>query len=471
VNRFVSWNKRHSFDGTFWLPSRPSRSSYGRLKFKPGNWPVLISAQQFLPNHDVEPTIAGSIGGMEVTLLDCKQVSHPGPPNEGATILFAAALMGRLVHPSAVGRRFLLRFTNLSRLTARDCWENIGQPGDERLTFRFETERHLLTITTSAYTLEMFVSAPLNMSHSMRGNSLAVRPKVDVVLDFPRPVGFRDVQAVWKDLALLWSLMTGTKSEVTAARVSPDARSPTIPPEERGHDLDFDGTLIGLASATAGEAGGFGDFFYDLAIGDHAGKLATVISTWAASVERLRPSARLLVDAWDNNISWEAKLGLFAQALEAFHRDSPYPQTFTSEDDFSRVELALTATIGTTVVDPDLRTSLRKRVQYGNQVSLRRRTRDLVRDMPPPLRDAFGKWKPRVDRMTDLRNAIIHRDRSTAPSFLDVVEVTGHFGMTIHAALLRAIGIPDDVIADRLQAQPFYQDWLRRPWRERAQRT
>ena len=84
-----------------------------------------------------------------------------------------------------------------------------------------------------------------------------------------------------------------------------------------------------------------------------------------------------------------------------------------------------------------------------------------MRVMPPGLRDAFGKWQLLADEMVQARNTIIHRDPSSPPtSFRETVRIAGHFGLTVHVALAQALGVPDDVIANRLQMQPPYQDWL-----------
>ena len=162
-------------------------------------------------------------------------------------------------------------------------------------------------------------------------------------------------------------------------------------------------------------------------------------------------SAKLLVDTWNRNVSWESKLGIIAQALEAFHRSSSHRQTFVTRDQYEPIEQSLRQKISERTPDKDLQTSLKKRVEFGNQVSLRRRTKDLMRAMPPSLRNAFGRWQNLADDMVGARSlAIIFtvtRAASWTPSSGDGPCRRDISRRTAHVALLQALSIPDDVIA------------------------
>ncbi len=464
--QFIDWTEEHSFDGTFYLPGTPERRTQGRLRLKAGNWPVLDTFDVLIHGG---PEKAESVHGLtregELTLIGCVVVradTFAEPGFRGQSIVCDAVLFDDHVSPSALLRRLVLRFTNLQRLVPSKLWESnkTTTPGgsNARLTYHFQTSRHLASAEHGGTRVDVFVYAPVEQSFGGLGNHLTVKPQVDVIVEFPSQVSLVDAKQFWTDLALLWSLLTGTRSDVVAALASQHA--PDLQEPRHAHH-DFEASLVGSVRSDAATRQSFGDFFYDLTAGSYPTDLSNVLAVWLGRRDSLRVAAKLLVDTWDRDLSWEAKLGIVAQALEAFHRSSTHPQTFVPDADYAQVQSGLVGQVnGLTRVD-GLRTSLKKRVEFGNQVSLRRRTRDLMRGMPPALRDAFGKWQGVVDEMVDARNALIHRDpTSPVPPFREIVRVTGHFGLTLHSALLQAIGVPDAAIANRLQMQPPYQEWL-----------
>ncbi len=464
--RFLDWREEHTWEGKFWLPTTPDQRVPGRLKFKGGTFPVLSTMSPLLPSDLERPShLLGSVKGVDVSLLGCALMVRDSPWMEkefsSQVIGFDGLLIGRHAEPTLFARRLRLRFTNTYRLTAGGIWEFADPKGPaskpEHLTVHVRTEDEVATVVHDGLRIVIRVYAPVNESHGAHGDELTVKPQVDVHVEFPNLVALSEARQLWDDLELFWSLMTGNQSDLIVALVSEDPASTD--------DAGFEGVstpFIGVVHADAGDEQCFGDYLYDLTRGSHPGQLANVLHRWLQRRTLLRLSARLLIDTWNKNVSWESKLGIIAQAVEAFHRTSTHQQTFIVPASYEPVEMGLGMRITELTTDPDLRTSLKKRVEFGNQVSLRRRTKDLMRAMPPGLRDAFGKkWQLLADEMVEARNAIIHRDpNAAAPDFRETVRIAGHFLMTVHVALSQALAVPDDVIVQRLQAQRPYQDWL-----------
>ena len=269
--------------------------------------------------------------------------------------------------------------------------------------------------------------------------------------------GIKDLAA---DLGLLWSLLNGELSDLTGVSAS----SIVATTETQGqNDRSRECELIWNCDRIAGDTNCSGSVLRSLRNENYANKLSDVIVAWISKRDQLRTATRLLVDSWKPGVSREAQLGALAQSLEAFHRASNNQQVFVTKDEYATIETVLAQSIGDCVANQDLKAALRKRIEYGNQVSLRRRTRDLFRSIRPTLRDNFGPWKPLVDWMTDVRNQVIHRDPEIPPKpHSELVRVTGVLGLIIHASILQEIGVPDEILsAERILMQSRYQTLIR----------
>jgi hypothetical protein len=389
---------------------------------------------------------------------------HDSPELErefvGQLIGLDLLVLGRHATPTDFARCLRLRFTNTHGLVPHNLWniDRASKLDDESnsLTIRLRAQEDLASVEIDGMRIKIELYAPVASSHSVRGDILTIKPEIDVYIQFPNLVGIVEARQLWDDLELFWSLMTGNVSELIVALISQDA----VPQDDSFSHIAT--PCIGVIRADADNAECFGDLFSDLMGGEHARRLSDVLLAWLKQRAVLRLGSELLIDTWNKSVSWESKLGIIAQALEAFHRTSTHQQTFIDLISYATVEKPIVAAISSATSDADLRTSLKKRMEFGNQVSLRRRTKDLMRAMPAGLRDVFGKkWQALADEMVEARNAIIHRDPSTpARDFRETVRITGHFILTVHVAILQTLGVPDDVIVSHLHMQEPYQSWL-----------
>lgn len=431
----VDWREAREFEGLFWLPTTPERRIAGRVRIKGGTFPTLSTISPLLPEGaEKADYILGVAASGAVSLFSCNKLSGDvlWRNNEVSSQVIGCdgILIGKHSAPQTFGQRVRLRFTNLQRLAACALWTfetplNCVDDRSDCVTIQVRTDKPLVSVIHNETLFEIKIVARVHASQGARGSELRVKPEVDVCIQFPRVFSLLEVRQICDDLELFWSVMTGTKSDLIAAAVADDTDGTAGADDRAMHPF------IGTVRGDAGDVECFGDFLYDLTHGSNAGKLTEVLHTWLERRSALRLGAKLLVDTWNKNVSWESKLGIIAQALEAFHRTSEHQQTFVAPVNYEATQKGIEAQISALTTNGDLRTSLKKRVEFGNQVSLRRRTKDLMRQMPPQLRDAFGKWQERADRMVIARNAIIHRDPSSpAPSFRETVQIAGEFGLT-----------------------------------------
>lgn len=105
------------------------------------------------------------------------------------------------------------------------------------------------------------------------------------------------------------------------------------------------------------------------------------------------------------------------QVLEGLHR-AIFDGNYMSEEAYAPVKSALIGAIPATVAS-DHRDSLRSRIRYGNQISLRKRLDELVNSLPEALRVIVLGGKGAVPRSwIDTRNYYTHWDSELLPNVL-----------------------------------------------------
>jgi hypothetical protein len=170
-----------------------------------------------------------------------------------------------------------------------------------------------------------------------------------------------------------------------------------------------------------------------------------VLSNWMNQGPTLRRTANWLtlntrIKGWP-----EIEFLSYVQAAETLHRVLKPPGKFVSDSDYSRVEVALISAIplGT---NNDLKQKIRQMLVYGNEVSLRRRLRELMKIFFPTIPDSHKKW---IERIVDTRNYFIHNDPESAPKAASGQELfnlcDGLRGL-VTAALLHSVGVPSNTV-------------------------
>jgi hypothetical protein len=85
------------------------------------------------------------------------------------------------------------------------------------------TTKDVASVVVDGIRIDVVVHAPVEGSHSVRGDELRVKPQVDVYVEFSRAVAVAEARQLWDDLELFWSLLTGNSSDLVAGLASEQA--------------------------------------------------------------------------------------------------------------------------------------------------------------------------------------------------------------------------------------------------------
>lgn len=171
----------------------------------------------------------------------------------------------------------------------------------------------------------------------------------------------------------------------------------------------------------------------------------TVVPAWRVAKSELRDPINLLATVlYQPALLIDVQFLLLVMAMESYHR-KVYGGEYMSQEDYLKTTQAWRNSIPSGL-SVDHRNSLSTRLKYGNEFSLRKRLRELVRSIPEPAQERIlGSMDPAdfIDDVVNRRNTMVHNG-APAGTLGDVVRSTGLLRQFMAYLLLKRVGIELD---------------------------
>jgi hypothetical protein len=172
---------------------------------------------------------------------------------------------------------------------------------------------------------------------------------------------------------------------------------------------------------------------------------------WFSSEEALRPVTDLLLATIYNASPYPQSTFLsLAQAMESFHRRSR-EGSYVSAADYEEIRKQMLASIPNNT-DKKLKTKLQGMVEWGNELSLKDRLRDLFQGVDPEkLRDLSGESNPKrfAELICEVRNYLTHY-KGRKPKVINSVPELYNLNQRMRSILVlmvfKYLGISEDAI-------------------------
>jgi hypothetical protein len=139
-----------------------------------------------------------------------------------------------------------------------------------------------------------------------------------------------------------------------------------------------------------------------------------------------------------------------AQALESLHRGRG-PSPIMKAEDFDRVRERIEAMLmaNDLGLKKDARASLCGKLNHWNEITLRKRLRQILKSLRPAARRALGDNQDFVHRVANTRNYLTHRVPELAYTLDDIpslIRLTKRMRFVVEQGLMQLIGIPEKLL-------------------------
>lgn len=192
------------------------------------------------------------------------------------------------------------------------------------------------------------------------------------------------------------------------------------------------------------------------------------LKNWFEKVELLEPVYNLYFGTLYNpHMYVEQHFLSLTEALEIFHRrTSPNGGKYLSEDDYKKIYQAIIKSIPKSV-NKDHKQSLKNKLKYGHEYSLRRRLKELFEKHNEIFKKFVQDKDSFINTVKDSRNYLIHYDpelKEKAATGKELYRLTIKLKILLEICLLVEIGFSIKEIDRAISNNRKYQYELRNPW-------
>lgn len=466
--------KSFEIRGAWWLPDSPQHEVPGSLQFSSATGGILELQGVLSPGmshytmakHDV--ILGRTTSSQAVTLYQCRRIGSQVPvrPTDTPVARYQVLTVFRGCHFAnesqmrfkslSVGFRNLEEWTNITGLGPSDAAlrrndnpvafgfkyvqpkKVVAQTEDVRVEIDFLVSvhdgRHEVRMSEScAFTI--IPNKPLLFHEFMRGPIYNVQNFVCLGMG-----AATSVTSLGGEPAFAGGSSLEDKDEPDAVEIAYVARTPSA-----GADED-------VSSAT---------MLFTLR--DIAGEFGSHMSSWLSKAELLQPVYDLYFGVYYNPTLYvNLQFLSYAQALETYHRRA-IGGKYVSDEECASVSRRLADAIPIEL-EPDFRVSIRARLQYLHEYSLRKRLTDLfVRFMP-----VAGVQLPNAPNLimdiVSVRNYLTHYEQGARPvaDARRTFDLAGLMKLLTEAILLSELGFTPAMVARAINPGWRYVNMLGR---------
>lgn len=458
---------RHDFEvhGHFWLPTSPTEAVAGVLRHTNGSMFLSLlghlggAPKGFAEPWLTAPAILGqSYKGTLLTLWGCRQLGYEGSPLHGkgqsrfaVSMFLLGAHCGDDIDPYFHGITgsfsnleewighipFSLTFPKTSPAEGFTGYISQYAPHD-KVSFAVPALASEVTLSSRFSTGG---GSPFHQWHGRHIATLSITPS--------QPERLSVLLSRLHGIGNLLSLLIGETATPLRAAVSGDL----LPIAGCSTREEYSLFITGRFPARDTEL-----HPHEILLGYRKlqSLLPEIVQLWFAGKDVLEPTASLLLGVLETpQMFLDFRFLALVQATEALSRRC-CPGTYMQEEAYAEVYKALCNAIPSNV-PADLKTSLvNGRLMYGNEHSLRKRLKDLLRSLEP---DTLGlvtdKASAFADRIVDTRNYLTHLLVGSPPPSCSGTELLWAFyrlRVLLTIVLWKHLGIPEDMIRDSFRS-------------------
>lgn len=450
--------------GRWWLPERPTRVVSGTLRSSP-NERVLILTGSF---DDPEPAALGVVAddfdrysrilgildnGQRCTVWRAFVTGCQGNLRETTRLECSinTLLIGchapdadkMMVDSMTFGSTYLDSFLDPSVFQVQ---QHRSETVFQGLTVRYSVPPPVI-FRVAAISADLEIEIPVSWTEGHTQIIVTAEPCITIRPDHPKDAEWY-IKAIWRFLYLL-TLLTNESVRPTCLRFTCD-------------DDATNGWLLNRA-ARPYQSSDTSSGLLLLYFAHLHERFAPICEQWFSADDILVESIHLFMDAVrEPDTSLEGRFLTLSQALEAFSRATTSSEYMATED-YEKVASAIIGFIPA-IVGPDHRASLKNRIKYGNEFSLRKRLTLLLDSLTPDAVSCVCRSpKNFVAGIVDTRNYLTHYTNELRPRSLRgaaLLWTCEKMLMLLRVLLLRQLGIDESLIVGRIREHPRLMQYI-----------
>lgn len=440
--------------GYWWLPAAPENRLAGEITYGPATGACLNVQGHFFSGEAIHEhkrgfTVLGTTtNGKLVSLFDCRTLNvrrHIPGSTLAIVSSYFGVLGGHFARPEDM--RFAsvtASFTHLREWTWATGIRNEPSPSGHghRVTWEPIPDHALCSLGA----LDLKLAFPAALKSDV--GAVSIQEDCMLKIEAPDAVPFADLESVIYKLQGFFAL--AVTRPVYALSVT--AYAAPQPGTEEGLPSPREFELIRNVSIPEAPAPIVTPWEMQFSLGDLKPTPGCFISRYFQKAERLNPVLSLyLSTVYSPRLDVRQHFLSLAHAIEAYHRAFIGGKYLSDEDYQGSVQTALSRAIPKDI-DPDFRASLKNKLRYLHEYSLRKRVRDICERFEALLRPYLPPPSGFASTVADQRNSLTHPDSTVQghcpePDWTTLWLKTQQLALVVELCLLHELGFDADSIS------------------------
>lgn len=437
----VRMHEELEYTGTWWFPAEPEEELPGTLILTPheratlnliGSFKGMAEASEDLEQPEI---ILGKANGKDITLYKCYEAGSNFYDSTSATSSFSADMVFAGVHfqkPEDIRFKWLaVHYLYL------DEWVNISgfdisRPDRHEVVIKYRRPEPIhATVGGDKVSISIQPTFPV---HYIVQKEACIKQKTQIVVEPSEEKTFDEYLNVIRRIQNFLSL--GIMEPVYPLAIQGETEiEPSYPPVVEIHQRPLPYTPKAPRRLYP-----FDMLFTFESISN---KFEVFLRNWFEKAYLLEPVYNLYFGTIHNPYMYlEHEFLSLIRAIETFHRRI-YDGKYLPDGDYNKVYDALVNTITDYIKDKDLKTSLKSRLEYGNEFSLRKRLKDIFSKYQKLLNRFIENKMAFIHKVVETRNYLTHyhKDRKEdAVSVDDLLYLTEKLKILVEICLLTELG-------------------------------
>ena len=458
----VKMNEKIEYMGLWWLPNKPEKQISGILKFDPENGGALNLMGSFKKVEDIrnstkyEVILGITSEGKYVTLNKCLETKSTLRSSGIHTISF-------YIDKIFIGFHFEkyedIKFKNISvRYSNLDEWANVSgfdiklDGKDTQINYRQPESIKAkigddLQVHIDFHTIYPTVSIVQKEATIKQDIYVRVEPLEDKSLD--------------EYLKIVYHIQNFLSLGILEAVHPLSLEGKTEANKKEGNYYPPVYVLYSQLNISNAEKH-IHPFQMLFTLKDIRENFETLLNTWFNKIEILEPVYNLYFSTLYNPKMYvEQHFLSLTEALEIFHRRiTPNRGKYLSNEEYKDTYQTMTNAIPDSI-DKDFKQSLKNKLFYGNEFSLRRRLKELFDKYEQIFKNFVPDKEEFINRVKDSRNYLIHFDselKEKAATGIELYRLTVKLKILIEICFLSELGFDNGYIDRLISSNRNYQN-------------
>ena len=190
--------------------------------------------------------------------------------------------------------------------------------------------------------------------------------------------------------------------------------------------------------------------FYSLLYFSDIESKGDIFERWFDIYDKYKPLFDIYFTNFSENITIEYQFLSYTQALEAYMRKNEmFNDYFMDSEKYEIVKNELNEYVKNSIMESGQKNSWENKIKYGNEVSLRKRLKDLIRylnEFDIAQKITNGDREEFIDNVVNIRNYYTHYGHDNKPNTYNVIGLTFDLKLLIELCILNELNFDKEFI-------------------------